>query len=48
MQLRFHAFSRVVGEHAESSRPVKANVDRILGIEKDTEIEKDEPTSTRS
>ena len=27
---------------------VKANVDRILGIEKDTEIEKDEPTSTRS
>ena len=40
--------ARVVGEHAESSRPVKANVDRILGIEKDTEIEKDEPTSTRS
>jgi hypothetical protein len=27
---------------------VKANVDRILGIEKDAEIEKDEPTSTRS
>lgn len=27
---------------------VKANVDRILGIEKDTEIEKDEPSSTRS
>ena len=27
---------------------VKANVDRIFGIEKDTEIEKDELTSTRS
>ena len=27
---------------------LKANVDRILGIEKDAEIEKDEPTSTRS
>ena len=27
---------------------VKANVDRILGIEKDAEIEKDDPTSTRS
>ena len=27
---------------------VKTNVDRILGIEKDTEIEKDEPTSSRS
>ena len=27
---------------------VKATVDRILGIEKDAEIEKDEPTSTRS
>ena len=27
---------------------VKANVDRILGIEKGVEIEKDDPTSTRS
>ena len=27
---------------------VKANVDRILGIEKDEEMEKDEPTATRS
>jgi len=44
-QLLTHGDHALLG--AEFLR-IKANVDRILGIEKDAEIEKDEPTSTRS